>query len=293
MLFNSTAFIVFFIVFMCTWPIMRRRDNTRWIYITIMSFFFYGWWNWKYMFLLAGTGLIDFFAGLAMEKYPKRKGTILFFSLFGNLGPLIFYKYVPFFATNINSIVQVFGYELNLPVVQFILPVGISFYTFLSMSYAIDIYRGELTPTHNVFHYFALLSLFPHLVAGPIVRAADILPQLMKVTKTTEQMRWDGLSLVSLGYFKKVVIADNLAPAVNAAFASAVPLDSAAYWWVIMAMFAFQIYCDFSGYSDIARGLAKWIGIEFMVNFDHPYISTSFREFWSRWHISLSTWFRD
>jgi alginate O-acetyltransferase complex protein AlgI len=161
------------------------------------------------------------------------------------------------------------------------------------MSYTIDIYRGQLKPTRNVFHFFAYLSMFPQLVAGPIVRAADLLPQLEKSVPTSEKQRWDGTVLVTYGFFKKVVVADTLAPFVNAAFTMETPLDSCAYWWVIMVMFSFQIYCDFSGYSDIARGLAKWMGYEFPVNFDHPYISTSTREFWSRWHISLSSWFRD
>jgi len=165
------------------------------------------------------------------------------------------------------------------------------------MSYTIDIYRGRLHPTRNVFHFFAYLSLFPQLVAGPIVRARDLLPQLESAGPLTEQQRWDGLKLIVFGYFKKVVVADTLAASVNVAFAASTPADSACdsacYWWIIMIMFAFQILCDFSGYSDIARGLGKWMGYEFPLNFDHPYTAGSFREFWQKWHISLSTWFRD
>ncbi|MBN2445122.1 MAG: MBOAT family protein, partial [Phycisphaerae bacterium] len=168
-----------------------------------------------------------------------------------------------------------------------------SFYTFQSMSYTIDVYRGQLRPTGNVLHFFAYLSMFPQLVAGPIVRASHLLPQLESVRRTTETERWEGLRLVVGGYFKKVVIADSLAPVVNAAFGSSELVPAGSYWWVVTAMFACQIYCDFSGYSDIARGLARWMGYDFPLNFNHPYIATGFRDFWSRWHISLSTWFRD
>jgi len=174
-----------------------------------------------------------------------------------------------------------------------ILPVGISFYTFQSMSYTIDIYKGQLAPTRNPLHFFAYLALFPQLVAGPIIRAADLLPQLKRESHTTEQQRWDGLHLIVHGFLKKVFIADNLAYYVTEAFSNPVHPESAVFWWIMMTAFAFQIYCDFSGYSDIARGLAKWMGYDFMVNFNHPYVATSLREFWTRWHISLSTWFRD
>jgi alginate O-acetyltransferase complex protein AlgI len=161
------------------------------------------------------------------------------------------------------------------------------------MSYTIDIYRKHLHPTKNVFHFFAYLSMFPQLVAGPIVRASELLPQLEKSHPTTEKERWEGLGLIVHGYFKKVVIADNLAPVVSAAFGATTPSESTLYWWVAITAFAFQIYCDFSGYSDIARGLARWMGYDFLVNFNHPYTASSIREFWSKWHISLSTWFRD
>jgi alginate O-acetyltransferase complex protein AlgI len=161
------------------------------------------------------------------------------------------------------------------------------------MSYTIDIYKGNLKPTYNVFHFFAYLALFPQLVAGPIVRAKDLLPQLKSAPPVGEGQRWEGLQLIAFGFFKKVVVADNLAAAVNAAFGAAKLSDNCAYWWLVIIMFGFQIYCDFSGYSDIARGLGKWMGYEFPVNFRNPYIASSFREFWERWHISLSTWFRD
>jgi len=280
-------------VFFSAWPLLRRRNNVRWIYLVGASFVFYGWWDWRFLFLIMGSGFIDFFAGLAMGRFTRHKKLALIFSIVGNVGSLCVFKYLDFGIANLNGLLSFLGYSSSIPAANLILPVGISFYTFQSMSYTIDIYRGQLKPTHNVFHFFAYLALFPQLVAGPIVRARDLLPQLRHARGITEQQRYDSLKLIVAGFFKKVVIADTLAPVVNSAFESSVGQASAAYWWVIMIMFAYQIYCDFSGYSDIARGLGKWMGYEFPVNFDHPYIASSFREFWQRWHISLSTWFRD
>ncbi len=237
--------------------------------------------------------MIDFFAGLAMLKFPNRKKQLLVLSIIGNIGALGTFKYLDFGINNINWLFGFLGVDAQIPIAHLILPVGISFYTFQSMSYTIDIYRGQLKPTRNIFHFFAYLALFPQLVAGPIVRARDLLPQLETVKLLTENQRWEGLNLIVFGFFKKVVVADTLAMAVNTAFAMETPTSSAGYWWVIMFMFAFQIYCDFSGYSDIARGLGKWMGYEFPVNFRNPYIASSFQDFWQRWHISLSTWFRD
>ena len=293
MLFNSPIFLIFAALFFIGWPFLRRHRNVRWIYLVCASFIFYGWWDWRFLFLILGSGFIDFFAGLAMGRFPNHKKIALVLSIIGNLGSLAVFKYLDFGIANLNSLLHLFGVTSSVPAAGLILPVGISFYTFQSMSYTIDIYRGQLKPTHNVFHFFAYLALFPQLVAGPIVRARDLLPQLKTCNPITETQRYEGLKLIVAGFFKKVVIADTLAPAVNAAFDAADPQVSAAYWWVIMFMFAYQIYCDFSGYSDIARGLGKWMGYEFPVNFDHPYIASSFREFWQRWHISLSTWFRD
>lgn len=320
MQFNSLVFILFATLFFISWPLMRRLNNIRWIYLVIASFIFYGWWDWRFLFLIMFSGFIDYFAGLAMGKYPSRKRTWLILSLIGNVGSLAFFKYSYFLLGTANveamlggingllgkvgifSVINWFlsvsglteiGFSQARPFMKIALPVGISFYTFQSMSYTIDIYRGQLNPTRNVFHFFAYLALFPQLVAGPIVRARDLLPQLESSRPASEQQKWDGLNLIAFGFFKKVVIADTLARAVNEAFGARALEVSCAYWWLIMMMFAFQIYCDFSGYSDIARGLGKWMGYEFPVNFRNPYIASSFREFWQRWHISLSTWFRD
>lgn len=297
MAFHYPIFIAFATLFFAFWPLVRSTKNGRWAYITVASFFFYGWWDWRYLFLLIGSGLLDFGAGLGMQAYPRYKRFFLLSSLFGNLGSLIAFKYSKFFLANIASFLAFLPFETHfvpkVPEFMQILPVGISFYTFQSLSYTIDIYRGQLQPTRNLLHFFAFLSMFPQLVAGPIVRATDLLPQLETYNIPKEEQYWAGLKLLIHGYFKKIVIADNLAPQIKLAFSAATISDATFFWWLITAAFAFQIYCDFSGYSDIARGLAKWMGYEFPVNFDHPYTATSFREFWTRWHISLSTWFRD
>ena len=297
MLFNSLVFIVFSLVFFCLWPLFKKKDTPRWFFLSLMSFIFYGWWDWRFLFLLIGSGLIDFYAGLLIERYPKHKVLFLILSMTGNIGTLFAFKYSGFFAENASVMLSFFGYDIDLkssiPDFVRVLPVGISFYTFQSMSYTIDIYKGELKPTSNVLHFFAYLALFPQLVAGPIVRAADLLPQMVGIPKTTESVRWEGFVLIAKGFFKKMVIADNLAPLVASGFNDPSHPSSTFYWWFYVSAFAFQIYGDFSGYSDIARGLAKWMGYDFMVNFNHPYSSKSLKEFWSRWHISLSTWFRD
>ncbi len=298
MLFNSLIFLVFAFFFFLFLPLINKlKNNYRWSYIIIASFIFYGWWDWRFLFLITGSGLIDYFAGKLIYKYPGKKTFFLIISLIGNIGSLAAFKYSHFIAENLDILFLTFGLNLNLvnriPDFMTILPVGISFYTFQSMSYTIDIYRGRLKPVNNILQFFTFLAMFPQLVAGPIVRAKDLLTQLKKVRKVSNTENLNGLNLILVGYFKKVVLADNIAPLVNYAFSDVNTSVSTLYWWVVMLGFAFQIYFDFSGYSDIARGLAKWMGLHFKINFNHPYISTSLREFWTRWHISLSTWFRD
>ncbi len=297
MLFNSLIFLVFAAIFFGLWPWVKRHQNLRYIFLVVSSFIFYGWWDWRFLFLIIGSGVLDYCSGLLMAARPDRKKLWLALSILGNVGSLMIFKYSGFFADNLSALLGLFGVDVELrealPKFVLILPVGISFYTFQSMSYTIDIYKGKLQPTHNILQFFAYLALFPQLVAGPIIRAADLLPSLAKEGHTSEKQRWEGLHLIVHGFAKKMFIADNLAYYVTEAFNNPLHNDSPLYWWLIMTAFAFQIYCDFSGYSDIARGLAKWMGYDFMVNFNHPYISTSLREFWTRWHISLSTWFRD
>ncbi len=291
MLFNSLVFLAFASFFFLFWHRVNTQRARRLAFIVTMSSVFYGWWNWGFLVLIFATGLVDFVAAQLIETHPRHKKKLLVFSLSMNLGTLGVFKYSGFLAINLNWLLSPFS--LHVPVAEFVLPIGISFYTFQSMSYAIDVYRGHCKATRDALHFYSSLLLFPQLVAGPILRAGEILPQLETVPSTTEQQRWDGMKLIAQGYFKKMVIADNLAPAVTTAFGAPHIAHSGLFWWVIITMFAFQIYCDFSGYTDIARGLAKWMGYEFRLNFDRPYAASSLREFWERWHISLSTWFRD
>jgi D-alanyl-lipoteichoic acid acyltransferase DltB (MBOAT superfamily) len=296
MLFNSLIFVAFAIVFFLVSKIIGKNVKGRLMWLTTASFFFYGWWDWRFLSLILISGLIDYFAALAIARYPVRKKLLLVLSIAGNLGSLSLFKYSGFIAENIDKLLGLqggFSLAANIPEFFLITPVGISFYTFQSMSYTFDVYRDKLKPTKNILQFFAYLSMFPQLVAGPIVRAESMLPQLLKVTPVTKDKRWDGFQLIVRGYFKKMVIADNLAPLVMAAFSAPELNSSSMFWWGAIIAFAFQIYCDFAGYSDIARGLALWMGYDFPDNFNHPYISTSIREFWERWHISLSTWFRD
>lgn len=293
MQFTSLDFLLFAALFYAAWPRLRRTQSGRWALLTAASFLFYGWSDWRFLIVLVGSGLVDFYAALAIVRWPGMKACSLAASLVGNLGTLAVFKYLGFFTVNANQLLTLLGMETQIPVINLILPVGISFYTFQSMSYTIDVYRGELQPTRNLLHFFAYLSLFPQLVAGPIVRAADLLPQLLDAPPATEALRWRGTQLIASGFFKKMVIADTVALAANSGFDDGTHSGGCLFWWIVVSAFAVQIYCDFSGYSDIARGLANWMGYEFPVNFDHPYMACGLRDFWARWHISLSTWFRD
>jgi len=293
MQFTSLDFLLFCMLFFAVWPWLRQGQTSRWALLTAASFLFYGWADWRFLIVLIGSGLVDFYAALAIVRWPKLKSCWLAASLTGNLGTLAVFKYWGFFTVNANQLLTLMGSETQIPVVNLILPVGISFYTFQSMSYTIDVYRGDLAPTRSLLHFFAYLSLFPQLVAGPIVRAADLLPQLLQAPSVTEALRWRGTQLIASGFFKKMVIADTVAMAANRAFDGSTHSEGCLFWWIAAATFAVQIYCDFSGYSDISRGLANWLGYEFTVNFNHPYMACGLQDFWARWHISLSTWFRD
>jgi D-alanyl-lipoteichoic acid acyltransferase DltB (MBOAT superfamily) len=289
MLFHTAEFLVFATLVFGVWFIVRDRQRARWAFLAMASIFFYGWWDWRYVPLLLANGAVDFWSALVICNNPRHKRMALLISLGFNLGTLAFFKYLGFLTENLNTLLPA---EYEVPVMNLVLPVGISFYTFHSMSYTIDAYRGELKPTHDILHYFAYLSLFPHLVAGPIVRAQSILPQL-EHPQTTASDIWVGFRWICFGMFKKTVVADNLAPIVDVAFGAQSSSHPGWFAWVGTIAFATQIYCDFSGYTDIARGLGKWLGVDFPHNFEHPYAAKSLREFWQRWHISLSTWFRD
>lgn len=297
MVFNSIPFLLFAIIFFGLWKVMNAKNNRRWIFITAMSFIFYGWWDWRFLFLILFSGLIDYAAGKWIYQSGKYKRTFLVLSLLGNIGSLAIFKYSGFIGELMERVLFAIGHPMvitaRIPEFALIVPVGISFYTFQSMSYTIDVYRGRLKPTSNFFHFFAYLSMFPQLVAGPIVRAKDLLGQLAEKRSVSALQRWHAVKLIVFGLFQKTVLADNIGVLVNQAYSEGNLETGTLFWWVVIVGFAFQIYCDFSGYSLIARGLAKYMGYHFKMNFNHPYLSTSFKEFWTRWHISLSSWFRD
>lgn len=297
MIFNSIEFLIFLIIFFVLWPLMRSKNSSRWSLIVVSSFLFYGWWDWRFLFLIIFSGLIDYFAGLLIVKKPKFRKVTLGLSLLANLGTLFIFKYSVFFATVLEDTFHLISLDVDLvnriPEFALILPVGISFYTFQSLSYTIDIYRGRLKPTNNILHFFSYLAMFPQLVAGPIIRAKDFLLQLNTFRIPNELEKLNALKMVCYGLFQKVVIADNLSYFIDSAYQGKAIYSGTAYWWFIAIAFSFQIYADFSGYSLIARGIAKYMGYHFKMNFNHPYLATSIRQFWARWHISLSTWFRD
>lgn len=294
--FNSLIFIIFILIFSII-SIFIKKDNSKYLFISIASLIFYGYWDWTYIFLILISGLIDFICGQLIYQHESKRKYYLVISILSNLSLLFVFKYFEFFVQTINQMMTVFSIDsqINFKKTGYfaVLPVGISFYTFQSMSYTLDIYRRELKPTRNFLKFFSYLSFFPQLVAGPIVRAQEILNQMNHLNLQRNKELFVGIRLITLGFFKKVVIADNLASYVNAGFANPSYPDSSLYWWTVMICFAIQIYCDFSGYSDIAIGIAKSFGINFPRNFNHPYTATSFKDFWGRWHISLSTWFRD
>jgi D-alanyl-lipoteichoic acid acyltransferase DltB (MBOAT superfamily) len=297
MIFNSIEFLLFAVFFFALWPLFRKKDLSRWSFIVAASFLFYGWWDWRFLFLIIGSGLIDYFSGWAIVQFERYKKYWLFISLLGNLGALSVFKYSTFFAEIGEDLFSWMNIEVHLqdsiPEFALILPVGISFYTFQSLSYTIDVYRGRLEPTKNLLHFFSYLAMFPQLVAGPIIRAKDFLFQLSHYRIPNPLERWNAVKMIIFGLFQKTVIADNLSFFIDSAFEGKSGFDGSAYWWIVMIAFSFQIYADFSGYSLIARGLAKYMGYHFKMNFNHPYHARSLREFWTRWHISLSSWFRD
>ncbi len=258
------------------------------------SYIFYGWWDWRFLLLIGFSTILDYNLGLWLDRLTdnhKRKSLIIL-SVIVNLGFLGFFKYFNFFADSFTAFVQLFGMNPSWTSLHIILPVGISFYTFQSMSYTIDIYRNEIKAEKDFIKYAAFVSLFPQLVAGPIVRARDFLPQFQQDFPFDINRVISGLGRVIWGFFKKVAIADSLAPFVDQCF-QAPETFSSSHLIIGVIFYSFQIYCDFSGYSDIAIGLARIMGFRFIENFQTPYFSKSFSEFWTRWHISLSSWLRD
>jgi len=289
MLFNSVQFLVFFVAVLGLYWVLKHRAQN--LLLLAASYVFYGAWNWKFLALILLTTVADFTASLVIANTDRamRRKLALIAAIVVNLGVLGFFKYYNFFIEDVLVALNWLGIAYVPLVLQIVLPVGISFYTFQSMSYTIDTYRGEVEPTTNFPDYALYVAFFPQLVAGPIERAGHLLKQIQTPRTVTIERINEGVLLIALGLFKKVAIADHLAQYVDGAF------DRQTGWKLLIALyfFAFQIYCDFSGYSDIARGCAKLFGIDLRLNFNRPYFARNLTEFWRRWHISLSTWFRD
>lgn len=295
MLFNSLSFLVFLpIVFFVYWFVLSKKLRLQNAFLVLASYVFYGWWDWRFLSLIAASSFVDFIIGILLSKISGMVGRklLLSFSLFFNLGLLIYFKYANFFISSFVSMLSDFGIESNVGALSIILPVGISFYTFQTLSYSIDVYRRKMEPTTDMVVFFAYVSFFPQLVAGPIERAIHLVPQFKLERKFNFVQAKEGMQRILYGFFKKLVIADSLALVINPIY-SEVELYSGFTLLYATVLFAFQIYCDFSGYSDIAIGISKLLGFELMENFRTPYFSRDIAEFWRRWHISLTTWFRD
>lgn len=294
MLFNSISFAIFLpIVFALYW-LLRKSFKLQNILLLIASYYFYGCWDWRFMFLLGFSTLLDYYSGIKIEEATSQnlKKIWLTISIGINLGFLGFFKYYNFFADSFAEMLNGFGLNVHPWTLQIILPVGISFYTFHGLSYIIDIYYNRIKAERNIVDYSVFVSFFPLLVAGPIERATHLLPQIKKTRVFNYSQAVDGMRQILWGLFKKMVIADNCAIYANEIFSN--PESQSGSNLVLGAIFfAFQIYGDFSGYSDIALGVARLFGIELLKNFNYPYFSRDIAEFWRRWHISLSTWFRD
>jgi len=294
-LFNSIDFAIFLpIVFLLYWFVANKNLKLQNLLIVGASYLFYGWWDWRFLSLILFSTLIDYFVGIRLSKeenISKRKA-LLWISILVNLGFLGFFKYYNFFLDNFVTAFSFFGTPINAQGLNIILPVGISFYTFQTLSYTIDVYKKKLEPTKDFIAFSAFVSFFPQLVAGPIERATNLLPQFYKKRTFDYNKAVDGLRQILWGLFKKIVIADNSAQIANEIFNNSA--DYSGSTLVLGALFfTFQIYGDFSGYSDIAIGTSRLFGFNLKQNFAFPYFSRDIAEFWRRWHISLSTWFRD
>lgn len=295
MLFNSLSFLLFLpIVFILYWWVNNKALSLQNGLLLVASYFFYACWDWRFLFLLLFSTALDYFTGLKMAqaKNEGNKKTWFWLSIIVNLGFLGVFKYYNFFADSFAEALAGFGFQANFWTLKVILPVGISFYTFHGLSYVIDIYKGRIQPEKNIITYSLFVAYFPLLVAGPIERATHLLPQIEKRRVFDGAKAIDGVHQIIWGLFKKVVIADNCALFANAIFDNSESMNSLSL--LLGAIyFAFQIYGDFSGYSDIALGTSKLFGIDLLRNFNYPYFSRDIAEFWRRWHISLSSWFRD
>lgn len=295
LLFPTISFATFFIlVFAASWALKSRAEARKWL-LLVASYIFYGWWDWRFCFLLFGASMVAWFAGLLLERTSRinTRKTIVGFAVASMLVVLGVFKYYGFFLSGLQDVLFALGWQRDLPFLEIILPVGISFFTFQAISYVIDVYREDVTARRSPLDVLLYISLFPQLVAGPIVRAADFLPQLERRAVLTRNATSFGLVLIIVGLFKKMVVANYLA----SELVDPVFLDPASQTSALLLAgvygYAVQIYCDFSGYSDIAIGTAALLGFHFKENFNQPYRASSLQDFWRRWHISLSGWLRD
>ncbi|MBQ8257626.1 MAG: MBOAT family protein [Bacteroidaceae bacterium] len=295
MLFNSLEYLIFLpIVFILYWFVFKKREWQN-LLIVIASYYFYGCWSWKFLLLIAFTTFSSYLSGVLIEKYEGKRlyqKAACATNIIINIGILCVFKYYNFFAESLADMFAVAGIQLNWVTLDVILPVGISFYTFQALSYTIDIYQHKFKATKHIVSFFAYVSFFPLLVAGPIDRASNLIPQFEKARTFSYDKAVDGLRQILWGLFKKMVVADNCAAAVNAFFGNYEGFDGFNLFCGGV-MFTVQIYCDFSGYSDIALGSARLFGFEAMRNFRYPFFARDIAEMWRRWHISLTTWFRD
>jgi D-alanyl-lipoteichoic acid acyltransferase DltB (MBOAT superfamily) len=293
MLFNSYIFWVFFAVVFVLYRLLSHRGQN--LMLLAASYVFYGYWDWRFLFVMLFSTVVDYFAAIwiSQSKAPRVRKAILLTSITLQLGLLGLFKYYGFFSHELSSLLTTLGLPVSLPVLNFLLPVGISFYTFQTMSYTIDVYRGDFKAEKSFIDFALFVSFFPHLVAGPLVRARKLLPQLTSPRVRRPDDFREGLYYIVIGLFKKVVVGDNLAVVANSIFHTDPSQLTGLECLLGIYAFAFQIYGDFSGYSSIAQGVARWLNIDLTTNFNLPYFSVSPPDFWSRWHISLSTWFRD
>jgi alginate O-acetyltransferase complex protein AlgI len=291
MLFSQIEFLILLAVVLVFLRAVRNRRAQN-VFLLLVSWYFYAYWDWRFLSLLIGTTVVDYFVGLGLGKVrnPARRKQVLVISIIANLGVLGFFKYFNFFATSLTTALSPLG--IHLGTLQIILPVGVSFYTFQSMSYTIEVYRRRLAPCRDFLDYALFVAFFPQLEAGPIVRATDLIPQICSDRQMSWQRMFDGFRQFTFGLFKKLFIADNVAVFVDGVFGNAGVFDGPTTWLAVGA-YAVQIYCDFSGYSDMAIGTARAMGFDFHPNFNFPYLSRSITEFWRRWHISLSSWLKD
>jgi len=295
MLFNSFEFLIFLpVVLILYWAIPRKYYQIQNVLLLISSYVFYGWWDWRFLSLILISSLSDFIIGMSIFRtdVKRNRKILLITSLIVNLGLLGFFKYYNFFIDSFIDAFSTLGFNVHVSSMQIILPIGISFYTFQTLSYTIDIYRRKIEPTGNIITFFTFVSFFPQLVAGPIERAKNLLPQFTVQRKFDFDLAIDGLKQTLWGFFKKLVIADNAAIIVERIFSNT-PEN---HGWIMLLglfMFSFQVYGDFSGYSDIAIGIARFFGIRLSKNFAYPFFARDIAEFWRRWHISLTSWFKD